>query len=211
MRRISALLFLAAVTGFAGDAPAPKGEPLLKEKDLSGWLVPSGLAQWNREKEKLVSEGEKNSWIRTEAEYTDFVLTLEYRLAAGANSGVSVRCPKTGDPAHDGLEVQLIDDASALYKNLKPEQHTGAIYMQVAPRTRAAKPAGEWNECEISCRGTEVVVRINGIEVNRVNVKGQKKGLDGRKALSERPLSGVIALEARGGRVEFRKMTIERL
>jgi len=209
MRHFTAVFFFTAVAGFAADAT--KDTALFNQKDLTGWQAPEGLAQWSAADGILASGGEKDSWLRSESEYADFVLRLEYRLAAGANSGVSIRCPKDGDPAHEGLEVQLIDDTHALYKNLKPEQYTGAIYMQAAARTKAAKPAGEWNQCEISCRGVELVVRINGIEVNRVNLNSQKKGLDGRTPLSERARSGVIALEARGGRVEFRKLSIERL
>jgi len=209
MRPLAVIFFFAAVAAFAAEKPT--GTALINTNDLSGWQAPEGLSQWSATKGVLASDGEKVSWLRTESEYTDFVLRLEYRLASGANSGVSVRCPKSGDPAHDGLEVQLIDDAHALYKNLKPEQYTGAIYMQAAARTRAAKPAGEWNQCEISCRGVELVVRINGIEVNRVNLNSYKKGLDGRTPLSERARSGVIALEARGGHVEFQKLFIERL
>jgi len=186
-----------------------KGKALFNGKDLDGWIVSGGMTEWKAERGILFSEGTKNSWLRTEKEYTDFVLKFEYRLASGANSGVSLRCPSSGDPAHEGLEVQLLDDGSGLYKNLRPEQYTGAIYMQAAARTKAALAAGEWNRCEITCLGTEVIVRINDVEVNRVNLKAHKTGKDGRLALSERAESGVIALEARGGRVEFKKLTIE--
>lgn len=168
---------------------------------------------WSQDTSGAVSsEGtaSKEAWLRSENELADFELKFEYRLASGANGGVSLRCPKVGDPAHDGIEIQLLDDGFSAYRNLKSEQHTGAIYMQAAPRTRSGNAAGEWNVCEISCRGSEVSVRINAIEVNRVNLNSFKKGLDGRTPLSQRLASGVLALEARNGAVAYRKIVIEK-
>lgn len=208
MRAFAILILLSAVSLFAEEAKSIASS--LIGKDLKGWVVTGETNDWTVEKGVLSCESAKGSWLRTEKEYADFVLKLEYRLSPGANSGVSIRCPAKGDPAHDGLEVQLLDDGSSLYKNVEPEQRTGAIYMQAASRTnaRAALPAGEWNRCEISCIGAEVVVRINDVEVNRVNLWAFKTGRDGRSALKDRPLNGVIALEARNGRVDFRKITI---
>jgi len=37
-------------------------------------------------------------------------------------------------------------------------------------RTRAGRPAGEWNEMEIKCSDTSVLILRNGVEVNRLEV-----------------------------------------
>lgn len=215
MSRHSTLLcaILCACAAFAGEdvSSQPARKPLFNGKDLDGWVAPADSNAWKVEQKLLLGASAGGAWLRTEKEYADFTLNFEYRLQAGANSGVSLRCPAKGDPAHDGVEIQLLDDAYPAYKNVEPAQRTGAIYMQVPARLRAAHPAGEWNTCEIACRGSEIVVSLNGVEVNRVNLNAERTGRDGRTPLRERPRSGFIALEARAGEVAFRKLEIRKL
>ena len=52
------------------------------------------------------------------------------------------------DPAYKGMEIQVLDDASDRYKDIKPWQHHGSIYGVVPAKTGALKPAGEWNSEE---------------------------------------------------------------
>src|SRR5205085_458727 len=105
----------------------------------------------------------RNGWLLTEADYGDFELRLEYVAFGRANSGVALRTPPEGDPAVQGMEVQLLDDSS--YPNLRPTQDTGAIF-NVVPRARpAARPAGEWNQLRITVQGRQVTVVLNGSQV----------------------------------------------
>jgi len=46
----------------------------------------------------------------------------------------------------------------------------GALYDLVAPRTNAQKPAGEWNHMTIHAKGPEITVKLNGVEVSRMNL-----------------------------------------
>ena len=80
-----------------------------------------------------------------------------------ANSGVFVRiADKPKDPwyaVHHGYEVQ-ISDADDDYHG------TGAIYSLSKTKARPVKPAGEWNTMEIMLRGQEIIISLNGGEVN---------------------------------------------
>jgi hypothetical protein len=56
------------------------------------------------------------------------------------------------------------------------------------------KPVGEWNACDIICRGDTIAIRINGVLQNEIT-----------GALVD---SGTIALQAEGKPVEFRHIEI---
>jgi hypothetical protein len=80
-----------------------------------------------------------------------------------ANSGVFIRLPEPPkDPwygVHNGYEVQI--DAAG------DEWHcTGAIYSLSKAAKRLQKPIGEWNTMEITLKGNETIVKLNGEVVN---------------------------------------------
>jgi len=59
------------------------------------------------------------------------------------------------------------------------------------------KPVGEWNTCDIVCRGDRVTVRVNSVLQNEVT--------------GSSVASGAIGLQAEGKPVEFRNLFIEPL
>ncbi len=101
----------------------------------------------------------------------DYVLRLRWlRWRHEDTSGIFLRFPNPQPTPHDnstfiamqqGFEVQIdevgIPGATRIHK-------TGAIYAQVSQRIdpRAARPATEWNDFEISVRGQEYRVSMNG-------------------------------------------------
>src|SRR5690606_19636849 len=141
---------------------------LFNGRDLDGWQgVTSDAAQsWRVEVGLLVCTGAKGTWLRSREQYGDFNLRFEYKLKPGGNSGIYVRVPADG--AHregGGVEVQLLDDAAERYRDIKPGQFGGSVYL-VAPATQhVSRPAGEWNTMEINCRGTSYRITHNGVVV----------------------------------------------
>lgn len=183
---------------------------LYNKKGLSGWVVKDGNAKsWKAEGDILACVAPRGGWLRTEKEYTNFILKVDWKIPPGGNSGIGVHMPLEGDPAHAGMEIQILDDEAPQYKDkLDPGQYTGSIYYQVPAKKRAAKPAGEWNSYEITCRGPQVIVVLNGEEIVRANVDEEKVGRGGHKPLSERPRCGFIGLQSHGSRVEFRNLKV---
>ena len=101
-------------------------------------------------------------WFRYEArEFGDFVLKLEFKMEKGSNSGICMRTTRTGSPPYTGFEVQVLDE----YGKEPHKNSCGAIYDVVVPMFNAAKPAGEWNQLEVTCKGPLVVVVLNGLKV----------------------------------------------
>ncbi len=193
---------------------------LYNGKDLTGWEVQNGKASaWKANGELLQCVAKGGGWLRTAKVYSDFVLRVDYRIPKDGNSGVGLRFPPTGDPAHEGMEIQILDDNADVYKkmHLVPAQHTGGIYYQAPAQQGAAKPAGQWNHYEIFCLGPHVKISLNGQVVNDVMIDRFTKGAGGHKALAERPEIGYVGLQSHdsGGKkfetIDFRNIELKDL
>jgi hypothetical protein len=207
------LLMSAAVTDGA-DAGHPGFVSLYNGKDLEGWTVQNGsITAWQANGPILNCIKPGGGWLRTTKMYSDFVVRVDYRIPPGGNSGVGLRFPPKGDPAHVGMEIQILDDDAEVYKKmpLVPAQHTGGIYYQAPAKQGAAKPANEWNSYEITCLGPHVKVVLNGQVVNDADVDQFTKGAGGHMALSERPKIGYVGLQSHETKVDFRNIEIKDL
>ncbi len=189
-------------------APAP-WQALFNGKDLTGWVPmlttdgkqanqhqPGGEECWRVADNEIVCAGGKAGWLRSEREYRDFVLTLEFQLPAPkGNSGLYVRSPEQGHLSRAGMEIQLLahDDVAN-----KPENRSGSIWGVVPATWFALKPAGEWNHLQVRCEGEAVEVVLNGVPV--VDTR-----MDAHPPLNGRPRKGYVGLanwndEAKGAR-----------
>jgi Domain of Unknown Function (DUF1080) len=195
--------------------------PLYNGKDLGGWHVKDGRnGLWKANGEILFCEkGELGAngggWLTTDREYGDFVLRLEWRIPPGGNSGVGLRYPKDGEPAHEGMEIQILDDASPENARCPPEELSGSLFVEKAPIVKADKPVGEWNRMEITCRGSLLIVKTNGVETLHLNLDDLTV-LHGHhrqyKPVSERPRKGFLGLQGdRGVQVEYRHIELKEL
>ena len=81
---------------------------------------------------------------------------------------------------------------------------TGAIYQVVAPKAFASRPAGQWNELQILCRGEQVQVTLNGQRITDAR-------MDEHEALKKRPHRGYIGLSAHSGPARFRNVRLHEL
>lgn len=187
-------------------------KPLLNGTDLSGWYAKDGkLECWQFADGMLSCMAEGGGWLTTNKVYSDFVLRIEWRVPPEGNSGVGIRYPEDGDPAHVGMEIQILDDSSANHKDIKDMQHTGSIYYQVAAKPGAVKPAGQWNQYEITCCGPQVTVKLNGIVVVDANLDHYPTANGEYTPLKDRPRSGHIGVQSHGSRIDFRNLEIKEL
>lgn len=170
-RTVGVLLLLLASASLASGqtvSDAEKSEgfvPLFNGTDLTGWL-PSPAPTWEVHDGVLECVGGSGPWIRTEKEYENFILRLEYKISPKGNSGVFIRCAPTGRSSRTGLEIQILDDSG------RPPNRSssGSLYDVRAPDKNMSKPAGEWNQVEVTCKGRQVQVAINGEKVHDVSM-----------------------------------------
>lgn len=206
LRTLVPVLFLVS----AGRGDESGFVSLFDGKTTEGWTTVGGKeGNWQVSDGKLVTKGQGGGWISTNKTYGNFVLKLEFRLGPGGNSGVFIRAPRSGDPAYTGMEIQVLDDDDAQYKDLKPFQYTGSVYGVVAAKRGHTKRPGEWNHMEIRAQGSKVVVSLNGTTIVDANLA------EHGDAAKEHPgilrADGYIGLQSHSDEVQFRNIAIEEL
>src|SRR5438093_11335779 len=105
--------------------------------------VPSGSTMAPRPHGVLHDGEPRGSWLLSEKEYSDFELEFEFKLGETGNSGCALRAPLFGDPAFDGMELQMAD--FRYNTSAKDSELTGGIYRAIAPTKQVYKPT-EWNK-----------------------------------------------------------------
>jgi hypothetical protein len=152
--------------------------------------------------------------LLTAAEYGDFELRFEFKLTPGANNGLGIRTPLTGDAAFEGMEIQILDDAHPKYAALKDWQVHGSIYGVVAAERGCLEPAGEWNQETVVVRGTQVKVIVNGKTIVDADTAPFRDGgptPDGRPHPGLARTKGHVGFLGHGDEVHFRNIRIRDL
>ncbi len=219
MRRRAFLAMSSAILltphGSVQGAAKEEFRPLFNGKDLSGWIpVDCKDGTWKVESGNLIVEKAEGGWLRTDREYKDFTLKLEFNLTPGGNSGVFLRAPLQGNGAFEGLEIQILDHFHEMYQKpgaaIKPEQYTGSIYDLFPGRDpKAIKPAGTWNTYEITHHGDHVKVVLNGVVMNDVNLEEKRDRIAEHPGIGRK--EGYIGLQSHGSKVEFRNILIREM
>jgi hypothetical protein len=152
----------------------------------------------------------------SEREYGDFILEYEFKLGERGNSGLALRAPMKGDPAFDGLELQMAD--VRYNPQAKDSELTGGLYRALAPSKQVYKPT-EWNKYRIELRGSRIKVDLNGERIQDSDLSAHSDPVkrhdnSNAPALKDRPRKGHIGFQelSRGGdHVMIRNVRIKEL
>ena len=124
-----------------------------------------GDANWREVDGVVVADkgGKEASYLVTRQSYTDFVIYAEFFVNDEANSGIFIRLSdRQKITATNSYEVNIYD------KRPDPSYGTGAIvgFAKVAPMPKAG---GRWNTFEITAKGPQLTVKMNGVETANVS------------------------------------------
>jgi hypothetical protein len=117
--------------------------------------------------------------IVTDKEYTNFILSLEWKISEGGNSGIFwgiLEDEKYGQPYETGPEIQVLDNERHPDAKNGPTRQAGALYDMVPPSSaEAVKPAGEWNTVELMVNHdtNKGYAKLNGEMVVEFPVHGE--------------------------------------
>jgi hypothetical protein len=159
-----------------------------------------GDANWHAEGGAIVASQGKAGFLVTKNSYGDFDLRAEFYAETDTNSGVFIRC---GNPQKIGAdtcyEVNIWDIRP------EPKYGTGAIVdVAAVPVPIANKAGGKWNTYEITARGSQLTVKLNGVQTANAQ---DSKHASGPFALQMGP--GVKGVQ--GGPIKWRKVEIRPL
>ena len=171
---------------------------LFNGRDLEGWEPSGGTTS----EDYVVIDGElrfpregKDGYIRTAADFEDFELVLDFKIAFMCNSGLFLRGDRAGgNPAFSGCEVQILDDFNwekVTSSTLKPYQLTGGLYGSVPAAERVLRPLGEWNRYRVRYVGSRIRVELNDTLLYHVDTHE----VAGDPPFTERAPRGFIGLQ----------------
>lgn len=200
----------SAVEPAPSAAALPSPYPAFNDQDLSGWFAASGdSSAWSVDGGELVGTARPPqgfNWLMSRREYTDFELSFEFQLTAGADSGVALRA-NPGDPAHP--QIQVREDHDPRYAATPLEWQTGALYGLAIDRPAVLMAVGEWNRMVILLRGSLLRVTVNNRIVRDTDM--DKMSTTGLKYPLPPSAPGRIGFEAYLGTVRYRKVEIRDL
>ena len=173
---------------------------LFNGKDLSGWkTMGKALSAWKVADGTLsnvpVQEpGEHKSYanLRTEHEFEDFNLKLEFRVPKNGNSGVYLR----------GIyEIQVADS----YGQKNDPHNCGALYSRIMPSENVSKAPGEWQAFDITLVDRHLTVIHNG----KKTIDNQPiLGCTGGALWSDESRPGPIYLQGDHDSVDYRNIVL---
>jgi hypothetical protein len=187
---------------------------LLNGTDLTGWT--------GNKEGYVVKDGEiivdptkgGGGNLYTEKEYSDFAFRFEFRLTPGANNGIGIRAPLGGDSAYKGMEIQILDEDSPRYRGwLKDYQHHGSVYGVIPAKPGHLKPVGEWNSEEITAKGNQITVKLNGATIvdGDIEKASTPQTIDHQQHPGLKNTTGHIGFLGHGDVVEFRNLRVKTL
>lgn len=192
------LLFFAFLM-ISFSAFGSKPVSLFNGKDLTGWRK----ANYVVEDAMIVCKGGN---LVTEKQYSNYVFEFEFLLPSGANNGLGIHYPGSGDPAYTGMELQILDNSHKRYAKLKDYQYHGSLYTLQAAKRGHLKPTGEWNLQKVTVDGPLIKVELNGTEILNANLDEINKAKPKHKGAKRR--SGHICFCGHGAPVKFKNITI---
>ncbi len=151
--------------------------------------------------------------LYTKDEYADFEYRFEFQLTPGANNGIGIRAPLTGDAAYVGMEIQVLDSEADMYKKLQPYQYHGSVYGVIPAKRGFLKPIGDWNQESIIVKGTKIKVILNGETIVDGDIKdaAANGAMDHNEHPGLKRTTGHIGFLGHGDVVRFRNIRIKNL
>jgi len=159
-------------------------------KDPNAWKVADGILS----NDAVQETGKHKSYanLRTEREFEDFNLTLEFRVPKNGNSGVYLR----------GIyEIQVADS----YGKKNDPHNCGALYSRILPSENVSRAAGEWQTFDITLVDRHLTVIHNGMKT----VDNQPVlGCTGGALWSDESRPGPIYLQGDHDSVDYRNIVL---
>lgn len=197
----------------------PAFQKLFNGKDLSNFVdMNTSPETWWVEDKLLKCTGLPIGVMRTEKQYENFILDIEWRhMKPGGNSGVFVWAngvPFEDQPFPTGMEVQMLDTQWPEINDRAEEYAQGHLFpvmglegttpdnpSDIGGRSKSIEHrmngVEEWNRYVIVCVDGTLKLSVNGKFVNGIRSSQRKKGY--------------ICPEAEGSEIHFRKIDIMEL
>jgi hypothetical protein len=193
------------------ELPATEREALVAKWTASMTALKEGKPHWRAEGDVLFNDG-AGDYATTIRDYGDFEFLVDFKLAAGADSGVYLR----GVP-----QVQIWDTSMPDPKGHGYAKGSGGLWNNTKdtpgrdPIVKADKPVGEWNSLRVIMVGSRVSVWLNQkLVVDHVILENYYDKNNKQLKPAERrpvPARGPIQLQTHGGATHWRNISLREI
>lgn len=196
------------------DGKSLNGWRMYKNKNADCWGVKDGVLYC---KGSTTDKSDLRSDIMTTAQYENFELSIEWKIAKAGNSGIMYHVTEEYDAAYlSGPEYQLIDDIGFPEK-LEEWQKTGSDYAMYNASSHPTKKVGEFNITKIVVKGAHREYWLNGqkiVEFEAWTPDWFKRKTEGK--WKDAPgygmaKSGFICLQDHGSGIWFKNIKLRKL
>jgi hypothetical protein len=192
------ILFSFFILSSCSNLSGPSGDGWItlfnRSSNLNDWSQVSS-ANWRIQHGVLQADllnGKDASFLVNKTKYKDFQIYAEFWADAQTNSGIFLRCANPGKiTAVDCYEVNIWDTRP------DPSYGTGAIVDVAKVKAPYPLAGGKWNVMEITAKGNQLTVKLNG-EISSSAENNKLK-------------EGFIALQFGSGIIKFRKILIKNI
>lgn len=187
----------------------------LSDDVYSEWTIDDGAMLYTP------SDNKKRDII-TKSEFTNFVMSLEWKIAEGGNSGIfwGVKEKPELKVYQTGPEVQVLDNERHPDALANPKYHqAGALYDMVQPTSDVCNPAGEWNKVELTVdhKNNKGSIKLNGTVIVEFEPHGEswdaliaKSKFKNSKVFGKYQ-TGHLGLQDHGDKVWYKDIKIKEL
>ena len=209
MKKIFFLLTFLLLVFFGWGCPSNQIS-IFNGNDFSGWklFVPDENVDvttvWLVKDSVVHCKGSPNGYMRTEKDFSNYVLHLEWRWAERpGNSGVLLHMTGEDKVWPKSIECQLLSDnagdfwlidGTGITVDGKTIKSSGSPAHVPKKQPSNEKPTGQWNKYDIYCKDDMIECFVNGVL--------QNKGTDATVS------KGKICLQSEDAPIEFRNIYI---
>lgn len=162
-------LLFALCMCYAVCTSAQTWESLFNGKDLKGWKVLNGTAEYKVKDNMIVGISKTNTpntFLATNKSYQDFILEFEFKIEEGLNSGVQIRSESKKEFRNGrvhGYQFEMDPSERAWTGGIFDEARRDWIYpLSINPAARTAYKNNEWNKARIEACGNFIRTWVNG-------------------------------------------------
>jgi hypothetical protein len=198
--------------------------PLFNGKDLTGWSVEHGdPGRWTVTDGLIVGKppvADHANYILSKQDFADFELRLEFFLEPGSTGAVALRAipgekmPVENAPSiYDHPVIQIVDSSTsrdASFGNAYWVESDRNKVRRTDPSQKLKIGPGEWHRMEITVRGDECTVRVNGQQIQSLKYRPSPNP-DTTYAPALARKEGKVGLKAHFGTVKFRGVEVREL
>lgn len=191
----------------------------LKDGVSDHWKIEGDAMVLYPPKERKNGEGYN---LVTKKDYTDFILSLDWKISEGGNSGIFWGVnedPNLHEAYQTGPEIQILDNEKHPDAKAGTTHRAGALYDMVPPIKDVTNPVGEWNNCVVTInhKANSGSIELNGVEIVTFplnnpewEVMVSKSKFANWAEFGKFP-TGKIGLQDHGNQVSFKNIKIKEL